>query len=293
MSAALVPVLLHHSVTRGASPEQRGWVTTPEHFADHMSHLTEHGYRTMTVPEYAARLVAGTETAEGPAVVVTFDDGFADFREHALPVLVRHGIAATMYVVTGCVGGTSSWLAAVGEGGRRMLGWSDLTALTAAGIEVGAHTHSHPQLDIVDRVTAWDEIRRSKRVLEDRLGRPVTTFAYPFGFHDAHIRALVEDAGYASACAVKDALSGPGDDPFAIARVIVPGDADVATLAELVAGRGRPPAWRGERVSTRAFRIARRGAASARRLRAGYARTPLGGRMTPGGAQPPGPPLGP
>jgi O-antigen biosynthesis protein len=202
-------------------------------------------------------------------------------------------LKSTMYVVTGCVGSTSTWLDSIGEGDRAMLGWSDLDALIAHGVEVGAHTHSHPQLDIISRGAAWDEIRRSKGVLEDRLGRSVPSFAYPFGFHGPRIRALVERAGFSSACAVKDALSGPGDDPFAIARVIVPGDAGIPTLKELLAGQGRPVAWRGERASTKAFRVARRSAARARSLRAGYARTPMGGRIRGKGTEPRKPTAGP
>jgi len=288
-----VPVLLYHSVAAGAPPEQRGWVTPPEVFAEHMAFLADRGYHTLTVSEYAALLNAPVTTAPPSTVVITFDDGFADFTEHAVPALTRYRLRATMYVVTGCVGGTSSWLESIGEDQRPMLGWSDLTDLAWMGFEIGAHTHSHPQLDIIGRGAAWDEVRRSRGVLEDRLSRPVRSFAYPFGFHGARIRALVERAGFTSACAVKDAISGPGDDPLAIARVIVPGDADVATLADLLEGRGRPQAWRGERASTKAFRVARRSAARARRLRAGYARAPLGGRMTTGGAEPPRPSLGP
>jgi peptidoglycan/xylan/chitin deacetylase (PgdA/CDA1 family) len=293
--AGVVPVLLYHSVAPGATPEQRGWVTAPEVFAEHMAFLAERGYATLTVSEYAALLTRPITAAPESTVVITFDDGFADFVEHAVPVLTRHGLRSTMYVVTGCVGGTSSWLESIGEDQRPMLGWSDLNDLAGSGrgFEIGAHTHSHPQLDIIGRGAAWDEVRRSRGVLEDRLGRPVRSFAYPFGFHGSRIRALVRRAGFTSACAVKDALSGPGDDPFAIARVIVPGDASVSTLAELVAGRGRPHAWRGERTSTKAFRVARRGAARARRLRSGYARRPLGGRIAAGGAEPPRPTLGP
>jgi peptidoglycan/xylan/chitin deacetylase (PgdA/CDA1 family) len=290
---ALVPVLLYHSVAPGATPEQRGWVTAPEVFADHMACLAAGGYRTLSVSEYAAMLAEPSPDTSAPTVVITFDDGFADFTRHALPVLTDHHLTATMYVVTGCVGGTASWLDSIGEDDRPMLGWSEINALAGAGIEVGAHTHSHPQLDIIDRGAAWDEIRRSRGVLEDRIGRPVRTFAYPFGFHGPRIRALVARAGFTSACAVKDAISGPGDDPFAIARVIVPGDADVSTLNDLLVGEGRPRAWRRERASTKAFRVARRCAARGRRLRAAYARTRLGGRIGAGGAEPPRPTLGP
>ncbi len=288
-----LPVLLYHSIQKHPRPEHHGWVTAPEVFAEHMAYLHDEGYRTLTVSEYAEML--GEPMVEAPerTVVITFDDGFADFAEHALPALTRHQLRATMYVVTGCVGSTSTWLESVGEGDRQMLGWSEIEALVEAGIEVGAHTHSHPQLDIISRDAAWEEIRRSRGVLEDRLGHEVSSFAYPFGFHGPRIRALVERAGFRSACAVKDALSGPGDDPLAIARVIVPGDTGIGTLSDLLAGRGRPPAWRGERTSTKAFRIARRSAARARSLRAGYGRTPMGGRIPGESAQPRRPTHGP
>ena len=289
---SLLPVLLYHSVAKTFSAEQSGWVTTPEVFDEHMAYLREHDYRTLTVSEYAALLAEPMLEAPDRTVVITFDDGFADFTEHALPALTRHGHAATMYVVTGCVGSTSTWLESAGEGDRPMMGWSDIESVLGAGVEIGAHTHSHPQLDIINRRTAWEEIRRSKGVLEDRLGREIPSFAYPFGFHGPRVRALVQRAGFLSACAVKDALSGPGDDPLAIARIIVPGDTSVGTLADLLAGKGRPPAWRHERTSTKAFRVARRSAARARSLRAGYARTPMGGRIA-GSAEPRRPTHGP
>jgi peptidoglycan/xylan/chitin deacetylase (PgdA/CDA1 family) len=276
---SVLPVLLYHSVADDARPEVHGWVTSPGVFSDHMAYLHDEGYQTLTVSEYAAWLSEPMTKAPERTVVITFDDGFADFTKHAVPALTENGLKSTMYVVTGCVGSTSTWLEGVGEGGRPMLGWADIEALSEAGVEIGAHTHSHPQLDIINRGTAWEEIRRSKGVLEDRLGHEVPSFAYPFGFHGPRIRALVERAGFRSACAVKDALSGPGDDPFAIARVIVPGDTGVETLADLLAGRGRPLAWRGERTSTKAFRVARRSAARARSLRAGYSRAPMGGRI--------------
>jgi peptidoglycan/xylan/chitin deacetylase (PgdA/CDA1 family) len=289
----ILPVLLYHSISPAARPEQYGWITAPEVFAEHMAYLHEHHYKTLTVSEYAAMLAEPMVEAPEQTVVITFDDGFADFAEHALPVLQRYELTSTMYVVTGCVGSTSTWLESVDEGDRPMLGWSDIEALVQAGVEIGAHTHSHPQLDVINRDTAWEEIRRSRGVLQDRLGHEIPSFAYPFGFHGPRIRALVERAGFTSACAVKDALSGPGDDPLAIARVIVPGDTSIGTLSDLLAGRGRPPAWRGERTSTKAFRVARRSAARARSLRAGYGRTPMGGRIAGESATPRRPTHGP
>ena len=98
----------------------------------------------------------------------------------------------------------------------------------------------------------------SRRVLEDRLRRSVGSFAYPYGYHSTRVRQAVQDAGYTSACAVKNAFSHPGDDVFAVARVLVERDTGVAGVESLLAGRGWPLAWRGERVRTRCWRAYRR-----------------------------------
>ncbi|MGH7870054.1 MAG: polysaccharide deacetylase family protein [Candidatus Dormibacteraceae bacterium] len=80
-------------------------------------------------------------------VVITFDDGFADFYREALPLLQNYRYTATLYVATGFVGGTSRWLGSCGEGDRPMLTWSTLREIAALGIEIGANTHTHPELD--------------------------------------------------------------------------------------------------------------------------------------------------
>src|SRR5664279_5395677 len=116
----ILPVLLYHSISEGARPEQYGWITAPAVFAEHMAYLHEHRYRTLTVSEYAAMLAEPMTEAPEQTVVITFDDGFADFAEHALPVLKQYELTWTMYVVTGCVGSTSTWLESVDEGDRPM-----------------------------------------------------------------------------------------------------------------------------------------------------------------------------
>jgi peptidoglycan/xylan/chitin deacetylase (PgdA/CDA1 family) len=110
--------------------------------------------------------------ARAPGVVITFDDGLKDFREHALPLLVRYQLPATLYLATGFVNG---------DGGADALSWPDLEEAVATGlVTVGSHTHSHADLSHADDVVADEEMRRSKELIEDRLGRPCRHFAFPW-----------------------------------------------------------------------------------------------------------------
>ena len=145
-------------------------------------------------------------------MALTFDDGFADFARCALPMLREFGMTATLYVVTGVLGGTFR--------GLPVLDWGALAAVREAGIEIGAHTVSHPALDRLSPDRAFAEVRDCKRLLEDRLRTAVTSFAYPFGFYTSLTRRAVIAAGYEAACAVGYAFSRDDDDPFALRRMI-------------------------------------------------------------------------
>jgi len=252
-----IPFLLYHSISDSATPGFRPWAVAPARFDEHIAFLRESGYTPLTVTE-TIRVFDGAAPLPEKPVVVTFDDGFADFADHAVPVLMRYAFKATLYICTGHVGGTSRWLADQGEGNRRMLSWEQVEALPDAGVECGAHTVTHPQLDTLRLDAARQEIQRSRCTLEDRLGRRVESFAYPHGYHGPRVRALVPAAGYTSACAVKHAMSSSGDDRFALARIIVHADTDVARLSRLLAGEGLRQTRSRERLATVGWRVARR-----------------------------------
>ena len=103
-------------------------------------------------------------------VVVTFDDGFRDFHERALPALVRHRIPAVLYLATGLV-----------DGGPDALSWTQLEEASATGlVTVGGHTHGHTDLSRASGEAAEEEMRRCKDLIEDRLGAACRHFAYPW-----------------------------------------------------------------------------------------------------------------
>ena len=208
----------------------------------------------MTVTDFAAWRAA-KRSSPLRVVVLTFDDGFADFHEQALPALAKFGATATLYVTTGHVGGTSTWLSRIGEGNRRLLSWPQIEECHRAGIEIGGHSIHHPALDLLPPAELRKEIFGCKRSIEDRLQISARSFAYPFGYVSRRARATVIEAGFESACAVRYAQSGVEDDPFRLSRLIARGDCSARDLIGLLkAGVGalsdrlRSGVWRGLRL---------------------------------------------
>lgn len=193
----------------------------------------------MTVTEFVQAMARRGAALPPRPILLTFDDGYADFYIAALPALRRHGFTATLYVTTGYVGGTSRWLHAKEDTSRPMLTWTQLAEINARGIECGAHSHTHPPLDMLPLDAVHEEIVRSKLLLEEHLGQSVSSFAYPFGYYSERVQQIVQATGCTSACAVRLAMSSLDDNPYALARLAIRPDTSVLALATaLSTGRG-------------------------------------------------------
>ena len=267
-----LPVLLYHSITDDASSEVTRFAIAPKVFEEHMRHLAEEGYSSMTVTEFLPVLLSQASPGDRSGVLpdrpvlVTFDDGFRDFLTTAVPIMQRHGIVATLYATTGFMGDDGA--PGANRSGDEMLSWRELAEVAGQGVEVGGHTHSHPMLDTLPHAAARDEITRCKALIEERTGAPVASFAYPHGYSSAWVRRVVAEAGYTSACAVKNAMSHTGDDPFAIARLMLEATHTRSDFLRMLSGDGVPVARPRDRWKTRGWRAARRGLAAGHRLRA-------------------------
>lgn len=254
----LVPILLYHSISDNVAPGYKKWALSPSLFSAHLSYLRSAGYTPLTVTQLVELVTTGDKLIPVRPLILTFDGGLADFYNSALPILVQHEFVATLFVTTGWIGGVSEWLAPLGEGGRAMMNWTQIAKLPMVGIEVGAHTHTHPQLDMISHAEARYEIERSKTILEQKLGRRVESFAYPNGYYTRSVRDLVQEAGFLSACTVKPAFSRASEDLFALARLTITGDTDVERLSKLLSGQELPVISVQERVQTTMWRLFRR-----------------------------------
>jgi peptidoglycan/xylan/chitin deacetylase (PgdA/CDA1 family) len=157
------------------------------------------------------------------AVAVTLDDGYADNHSDAWPILAEQGFPATVFVTVNTVGDQNRWMMPDGYPSRRMLSWAQIQELHAAGIQIGSHTLTHPRLSTLGRDAARHEVVAAKKALEDRLGEPVDTFAYPYGDLSDETREVVGQAGHSIACSIRPGFNRPDDDPLLLRRIEIQG----------------------------------------------------------------------
>jgi peptidoglycan/xylan/chitin deacetylase (PgdA/CDA1 family) len=172
-------------------------------------------------------------------VVVTFDDGYQDFATIAFPEIHARGWNCTLFLPTGKIGGFKDW----GHSrvlDRRLLNWQDAAELAEAGVELGAHGVTHADLTRLPASAAHGEIIASKRIIEERVGCQVTSFAFPYGTSNRRLRAAVSPH-YELAVGVTFGRATPHSDPFDLPRI------DMRYFGRLPGWREylkRPTTWR-------------------------------------------------
>jgi peptidoglycan/xylan/chitin deacetylase (PgdA/CDA1 family) len=255
-----VPVLMYHSVRADPPAATRRLSVHPDRFAAQLDLLGELGLTPVPFGALVAHWRTGAALPARP-VVLTFDDGYADFHSEVLPRLAERRFAASLFVTTG-------WLADAAPPDRAgqpldaTLTWSQLKEIEASGIEIGAHSHSHAALDAIGRDQLRDELTCSRDLLEDRLGRAEQVFCYPFGYSDAAVREAVRAAGWSGACAVANTLARPHQGPYAVTRLTVRRRTNTQTFRQVVQGLAITRHYLGDRTLTKGYAVVRR----ARRL---------------------------
>jgi peptidoglycan/xylan/chitin deacetylase (PgdA/CDA1 family) len=230
-----LPVLMYHRIDADDAPSYRRWTTTPEAFEAQLAWLREHDFHAASIDEWSTA-VSEDRPLTGRRVVITFDDGYAGFSEHALPRLESYGYSADLFVVSDHVGATNSWER--GDIERfALMDWETLAALPERIVRIGSHTRHHPLLTTLGAIEATDELAGSRYALEHHLGRRVTAIAYPFGAADPAIQHLARAAGYEHAFTTHNWPAYPRSLPLAIPRLEVFGGISIDEFARLVRPR--------------------------------------------------------
>ncbi len=203
-----LPIIMYHSVKPHAEPQNRLAVSV-ETFERQMDFLKTHRYNVLSL-ERAADLIQRRKIPPH-SVVITFDDGYKDNFTYAYPVLKKYKFNVTMFII----------INEVGRAQNDRLSWDQIREMQGSGLVVfGSHgLGPEPLINIKSEENLKKEIFDSRKILQDKLGRPVFTFSYPEGRFNDKIRQLVIAAGYKVAVATNPGKGHPRDDLFALKRI--------------------------------------------------------------------------
>lgn len=230
-------MLMYHAVQARAGSPDWPWAVSLSRFCEQLDFLKAEGYDTPTMAE----LAANPDTLRGRTAVITFDDGYVD-NLAAMEALQQRGMRATWFIVSGSIGADPTW-PADGRPAGRLLNAIELRDMHAAGMEIGSHTVSHIRLPSLDDEALSRELTASRASLEEMLGSPVSSFAYPYGAWDARCAAAVREAGYAAACTTRTGWALRDRDPFILRRLTVFNTDTTASLARKLYFGSHDVAW--------------------------------------------------
>ncbi len=227
-----IPILMYHSISavgrRGCKCETS---VSPRRFRDHMRYLHENGYQTLGLHELSATVRPGKQ------VVITFDDGYQDVYRHGFEIMADFGFSATLFLPVAYIGDTRRSFQ-----GRPCLTWSEVRELARAGMRIGSHTVTHPQLYRCSRQQIVQEICRSKYLLENRLGCDIESFSYPYALPQANqnfvsdVSQIVRAAGYCHSVSSRIGRARPGGNPHLLPRLPVSECDDLRLFAAKLSG---------------------------------------------------------
>jgi len=219
---------MYHGIAMDGPEALRQWRVTPAAFEEQLRYLRDSGFRSTTLDEWREARER-SRPLPGRRVLITFDDGYADFAEHAWPLLRRYGFSALVFVVTDRVGETADWDAALG-GGAPLLTWDAIRTLHGEGVSFGSHSASHANLMTLTPEHLVRELAMSRSALEAALGVPVTSVAYPFGECDAAVSHLAGACGYEYGLRAGGGPTGPREPWLLLSRIEMTGDDTLDTL---------------------------------------------------------------
>jgi len=213
-------VIFYHCVKDEANSYLRP--TKVADFERQMRYLSK-TYSPISLERVAQHVRDGTSLPPR-AIAVTFDDGYRDNYENAYPVLREYSIPATVFLATGFIGTGEipRWERGRYTGEKAlMLSWKQVREMSDGGISFGSHTLTHPFLTRIPRKQVEQEIRLSKDVIEQQIGKPVTMFAYPSGDFNSDTEGIVSEAGYSAAVSTMPGYNSAHHDVYALRRNVI------------------------------------------------------------------------
>ena len=224
-----VPILMYYRIAEDGPAGLANFRVPPAQFEKQLRLLRRHGYHPIGSAELRW-FIGARHPLPGRPVLITFDDGYMDFREAAWPLLRANDFTAEVFVPTDVVGATADWDAGYGPPAR-LLGWKDIAALAEEGVVFGSHLARHLDGLTLSTAVLAEELTRSRAILEARLGREVRAYAAPYGALDERFARLAARCGYHIGFSTHTAQARLADPPLMLPRIEVHGDWDLDAFA--------------------------------------------------------------
>jgi peptidoglycan/xylan/chitin deacetylase (PgdA/CDA1 family) len=221
-----IKVLVYHRVVNddGLGREYPWICVHAREFRNQLELLDRWGFTAVTFDDIRLCLEGQLDLPRRP-VVLTFDDGYLDTYENAFPLLCEYGMRAVVFALGDNRIKTSEWCRSIGTPVAALMGGQQLVELHAAGFEIGSQSMTHANLTTLPGGEAWEEISRSRILLEILLDSPVLSFSYPYGLANGTTKRMVADAGYSIACGISTGPARFGREKYDIRRIAIPNSA--------------------------------------------------------------------
>ena len=234
-----VPVLMYHRISDEGPDALSEWRSTPHDFEQQLRYLRRRGYRSIH-PDELENANRRSSSMRGRPILITFDDAYSDFYDHAWPILERNGFSAHVFVVTGKVGQTADWDAGHGSPAP-LMSWEQIVDLQGRGATFGSHLDLHRAADQLPVRELLREAQHSRAILEERLGVPVTTVAPPFGAMNIRVEQVLQHAGYTRIFDAQGGIAPLWGSRWKVPRIDVAGYDDLDSLAAKIGFPAEPP----------------------------------------------------
>lgn len=226
-----VPILMYHYIRDFDDPNDKigtNLSVSPQKLEEQLKWLKENGYQSVSLSDLVNKSFDSFDSTQDKSaqdqndkfVILTFDDGYKDAYTSAYPLLKKYEFTATFYIITDYVE----------KNNPNYMSWDNIKELKKAGMDIGSHTLTHPDLEKSDDSRVDKEIRESKKNLESTIGDTISDFCYPSGKYDARTIEALKKYGYKTATTVKNGVADQNSNLFELPRIRITNETNLGKI---------------------------------------------------------------
>lgn len=240
-------ILLYHNLGTGIDTKNKKsfdyqiYTVNQQKFERHMIYLKNRAYRTISLSDLTDVVYRKESILPERTIIITFDDGHASNYTLAYPILKKYRFKATFFVTAGWVGLPD------------YLSWKQIREMSDNGMEIGSHTLTHPNLTELNPEQIEFELEKSKKILEDKLEKPINFLALPGSYYNSKIKKIAKEVGYVSVCTGGWRPGYKYYDLYDLKRLGVKGYFPLSDFISLIEMRGKSALYRQMEVPLKTF----------------------------------------